>query len=100
MGNKLPNKTKILLDKFSLLNIETKLKGIANKEAKNVTDIKTFKIDSIFSFEDIANIYKDIGIIVIEVNAVKNEILVNTFKFFLFKKIPPFAVRVGTHREP
>jgi hypothetical protein len=62
------------------------LKGIANKEEKNVTDIETFKIDTIFSFEVIANIYKDIGRIVIEVNAVKNEILVNTLKFSLFKK--------------
>ncbi len=61
------------------------LKGIANKEEKNVTDIETFKIDTIFSFEVIANIYKDIGRIVIEVNAVKNEILVNTLKFSLFK---------------
>lgn len=67
------------------------LKGTANKEAKNVTDIETFKIDARFSFEFIANIYKDIGRIVIEVNAVKNEILVNTLKFFLFKKSPPFT---------
>jgi len=71
------------LVKFSLLNIEMTLKGIANKEEKNVTDIETFKIDTIFSFEVIANIYKDIGRIVIEVNAVKNEILVNTLKFSL-----------------
>ncbi|HDR6636246.1 hypothetical protein A9485_28430 [Bacillus cereus] len=77
--------------KFSLLNIEMTLKGIANKEEKNVTDIETFKIDTIFSFEVIANIYKDIGRIVIEVNAVKNEILVNTLKFSLFKKSPPFT---------
>lgn len=76
---------------FSLLNVEMTLKGTANKEAKNVTDIKTFKIDTIFSFEVIANIYKDIGRIVIEVNAVKNEILVNTLKFSLFKKFPPFT---------
>ncbi len=67
------------------------LKGTANKEAKNVTDIKTFKIDTIFSFEVIANIYKDIGRIVIEGNAVKNEILVNTLKFSFFKKSPPFT---------
>lgn len=67
-----------------------KPKVTANKEAKNVTDIKTFKIDPIFYFEVIANIYEDIGIIVIEVNAVKNETLVDTFKFSLFKKIPPY----------
>lgn len=64
------------------------LKGTANKEAKNVTDIETFKIDTIFSFEVIANIYKDIGRIVIKVNAVKNEILVSTLKFSFFQKIP------------
>lgn len=69
------------------------LKGTANKEAKNVTDIETFKIDTIFSFEFIANIYKDIGRIVIEVNAVKNEILVSTLKFSFFKKYPPFTKR-------
>lgn len=79
---------------FSLLNIEMKLKGTANNEAKNVIDIKNFDIDSTFALDVSAEMHKGVGIIVIVANAIKNEILVNTFKLSLFKKLPPFTKNI------
>ncbi|MFY4675059.1 sodium:proton antiporter [Bacillus anthracis] len=94
IGNEFTNKAEILMTNFSLLNIEMKLKGTANNEAQNVTDIKTFNIDSTFALEVSAEMHKDIGIIEIVANAIKNEILVNVFKFSLFKKLPPFTKNI------
>ncbi|AGG05031.1 MULTISPECIES: hypothetical protein [Bacillus cereus group] len=94
IGNEVTNKVKILMTNFSLLNIEMKHKGTANSEAKNVTDIKNFDINSTLALDVSAEMHKDIGIIVIVANAIKNEILVNTFKFSLFKKLPPFTKNI------
>lgn len=94
IGNEFTNKEKILMTNFSLLNIEMKLKGTANSEAKNVIDIKNFDIDSTFALDVSAEMHKDVGIIVIVANAIKNEILVNTFKLSLFKKLPPFTKNI------
>lgn len=94
IGNEFTNKEKILMTNFSLLNIEMKLKGTANNEAENVIDIKNFDIDSTFALDVSAEIHKDVGIIVIVANAIKNEILVNTFKLSLFKKLPPFTKNI------
>ncbi|MGX5587759.1 hypothetical protein ACWKTX_29615 [Bacillus thuringiensis] len=56
--------------------------------------IKNFDINSTFVLDVSAEMHKDIGIIVIVANAIKNEILVNTFKFSLFKKLPPFTKNI------
>ncbi|WP_176527686.1 sodium:proton antiporter [Bacillus sp. AFS023182] len=86
IGSEFTIKAKLLLAKFSLLNIETMLKGMPNKEVKNASDIKTLRIDSTLSSEVIDEMNREVGITIIVVSAVKNEILVNTFRFFLSKK--------------
>lgn len=62
------------------------LKGIPIKEAKNASDVKTLRIDSMLSAEVFNDMYKEVGITKIVTSAVKNEISVNIFRFLLFKK--------------
>ncbi|MUK89298.1 sodium:proton antiporter [Ornithinibacillus sp. L9] len=86
IGDKFTIKEKILLAKFSLLNIDIILKGVPNTEAKNASDIKACRIDSALSFEVLDDMYVQVGITIIVASAVKIEILVNIFRFFLSKK--------------
>jgi hypothetical protein len=85
-GNKFTIKTKILLAKFSLLNIEIILIGIPIKDAKNASNVKTLRKDSTLSLDVSDEIYKDVGKIIIVARAVKNDNFVNTFRFFLSSK--------------
>ena len=57
-----------------------------NTEAKNARFAKTRMIGSTLSSEALVYMYTEIGIIIIVASAVKNEILVNILRSFLFKK--------------
>ncbi|WP_335515929.1 sodium:proton antiporter [Neobacillus drentensis] len=89
-GNKFTIRAKILLAKFSLLNIEIMLKGTPIKELKNASNVKIRRIDSTLLLDVLDDIYKDVGKTIIVARAVKNENFVNTFRFFLSKKSPLF----------
>ena len=60
-GDKLTTKEKSLFAKFSLLNIETILKGISNTESNNASAIRKSMIDLKDSFNGRVN-KMDIGI--------------------------------------
>lgn len=87
IGNKFTIKEKILLVKFSVLNIEMMLNGILNTELRNISKANIFIIDIVFSFKVIIEVNIDRRTTLIVAIAILNEILVNIFRFFLSKKL-------------
>lgn len=69
-----------------MLNIETMLKGRPNKGRINASNTKEPRKGFMLPSEVLDNMYIEAGVIIIVANAVKNEILVNTLKFFLSKQ--------------
>lgn len=70
IGDKFTIKEKILLAKFSLLNIEMMLNGMLNTEPRNASNANILMIDTELSFKVIIEVNIDIGITLIVANAI------------------------------